>query len=164
MNLRDTKELLARIAAVDNRDLSEATAQAWHEVIGHLSFPVAERALTLARQDPKVDYLQPKHIIEKTRDAINELNQVQRALEEPDESKWQACDKPINFDEVVEFWKQVYQHQPWDRYTKTGAVTAGTNHSKGAPIEINVSAQELDRRARQSAAKLGWDVPEMRWS
>jgi len=164
MNLRDTKELLAKIAAVDNRDLSEATAQAWHDVVGHLSFPVAKRALKLARQDPKVDYLQPRHIIEKTRDAISELNKSQRTLEEPDESKWQPCSKPVNFDEVVKFWNEVYQNEPWERYTKTGAVSAGTSHSPGVPIEINVSPQELDRRARQSAAKLGWQVPEMRWN
>lgn len=163
MNLSETKELLAKIAAVDNRDLSETMAKAWFEVVGGLSYRVAERALILARRDPKIDWLQPKHIMEKSRDAIAELNREETAEQTPEETGWVACDRPSNYEEMVEFYRKLWEVAPWERYTKTGGMTAGTSYSRPQPIEIRVSGNELDRRIRESAKKVGWTVPEPRW-
>jgi hypothetical protein len=163
MNLTEVKELLAKVAAVDNRDLSEITAKAWYEVIGGLSFRVADRALVLARRDARINWLEPKHIIEKSRDAIAELNREETAKQEPEEGAWQACSKPTNFDEMCEFYRKLWEVAPWDRYVQTGGFTAGTSYSKPQRIETRVSATELDRRIRESAKKVGWTVPEPRW-
>lgn len=164
MNLTETKELLAKIAAVDNRDLSEITAKAWFEVIGGLSYTVAERALVLARQDPKINWLEPRHILEKSRDAIGQLNREEISKQEPEDSTWKSCDKPTNYDEMVEFYRKLYQVAPWDAYTKTGQYTAGTTHTQPKQITVLVSENELASRIRQSADKVGWTVPEARWN
>lgn len=163
MNLTEVKELLAKVAAVDNRELSEVMAKAWFEVIGSLSYRVAERALVLARRDSRIDWLMPKHIMEKSRDAIAELNREETARQEPEEGAWQACDRPSNFNEMVEFYQKLWQVAPWERYTHTGGFTAGTSYSKPQRIETRVGATELDRRIRESAKKVGWTVPEPRW-
>lgn len=163
MNLSETKELLAKVASVDNRELSETMAKAWFEVIGGLSYRVAERALILARRDSRVDWLMPKHIMEKSRDAIAELNREEVAEQVPEETTWVACDRPSNYDEMVEFYQKLWKANPWERYAKTGGMTSGTAYGKPQPIEIRVTGNELDRRIREKAKELGWTVPEPRW-
>lgn len=163
MNLTETKELLAKIAAVDNRDLSEVTAKAWFEVIGGLSYTVAERALVLARQDPKINWLEPRHILEKSRDAVGLLNREQMMEQEPEENYWKSCDKPTNYNEMVEFYRKLYEVAPWDAYTLTGSYTPGTTYTQPKQITRLVSDTELASRIRQSADKVGWTIPEARW-
>lgn len=74
MNLAQSKQLLEEVSAVDNRKLTPEMVSAWHKIIGHVDYAVAERALLLARRDPQIAYLEPKHIIGKVRDATIELN------------------------------------------------------------------------------------------
>lgn len=164
MNINETKQLLSRVAAVDNRDLSEAMAVEWHDLIGHLQYSVADRALTLARKDPMIDWIQPKHILMKARDAITELNKEEQVGKIPDEANWQGVSKPDNFDEMVQFYRELWRDAPWDRYIKTSAMTVGTSHTAPRPIVILASDVEIDRRARESARRLGRAVPEARWS
>lgn len=94
MNLAESKKLLDEVSAIDNRKLSNELVSAWHKVIGHLDYKVAERALVLARRDPQVQYLEPKHIVAKTRDAIIELNEEQRS-EVSEESEWKSEPIPV---------------------------------------------------------------------
>ena len=93
MNLSEAKSLLDEVAAIDNRKLSPELVTAWHKVIGHVDYRVAERALVLARRDPAIQYLEPKHIVAKTRDAIIELNAEQR--EEGPEASWKSEPVPV---------------------------------------------------------------------
>ncbi len=74
MQKTDTEYLLRKIAAVDNRTVTDETVETWHEIVGHLSWQVAERALVKARQDPYVGWLEPRHLVGKARDAIIEIN------------------------------------------------------------------------------------------
>lgn len=74
MNLAQSKQLLEEVSAVDNRKLTPEMVSAWHKIIGHVDYAVAERALVLARRDPLIGYLEPKHIVGKVRDATIELN------------------------------------------------------------------------------------------
>ena len=148
MTLTETKELLAKIAAVDNRDLSELTAKAWYEVISSISYKVAERALVLARQDPKINWLEPKHILAKSRDAIMELNQEQANKTMSDSDRWVPSDPPKNYAEILTFYRELYKVAPWDVY-------AGNVICYGS---------ELDRRIQKSADKVGWAVPVPVWN
>ncbi|WP_427017831.1 hypothetical protein ACQCSX_04250 [Pseudarthrobacter sp. P1] len=63
-----TKQLLAKAALIDNRNIDLETIRAWHEIIGHLDYPTALTALTIHRQE-SADYLQPAHIITNIRRA-----------------------------------------------------------------------------------------------
>ncbi len=74
MQKTDTEYLLRKISAVDNRTVTDETVETWHEIVGHLSWQVAERALVKTRQDPYVGWLEPRHVVAKAREAIMELN------------------------------------------------------------------------------------------
>lgn len=163
MNLRETKEILARIAAVDNRDLSEATATAWHEVIGDLEYTVAVRALKLAQRDPKTSWLQPKHLMEKVHEATAQLNRELQAERAEDDQEWVPCPKPVNFDEMVHFYTELKKVSPWPTEKPSGALTMGTSYTKPVPHYRQLSPLEIDREVRKAAEKVGWDIPEPIW-
>jgi hypothetical protein len=93
MNKSEVKLLLADVSAIDNRRVSEETVVAWHAVLGHLSLPVAQRALVLARQDEKVDYLEPRHIVARARDARMSIDRGPEARAE--EAKWRSDPVPV---------------------------------------------------------------------
>lgn len=164
MNLRETKEILARIAAVDNRDLSEATAEAWHEVIGDLDYTVAKRALKMAQRDPKVAWLQPRHLMEKVHDATAELNSEQLREKAQDEGDYVPCPKPDNFEELVAFYTELKKVSPWPTEKPSGAMTMGTSHTKPVPHYRQLSGLELDREIQKAADKVGWKIPEPVWT
>jgi hypothetical protein len=93
MNKSEVKLLLADVAAIDNRRVTEETVNAWSGVLGHLSLPVAQRALIMARQDEKVDYLEPRHIISRARDARMAID---RSVEDrSEEASWRSDPEPI---------------------------------------------------------------------
>lgn len=77
MNLNETKAILKDIALIDNRKLDEAIAQAWHAIIGQMSYEVAKEALKLARQDASISYLEPKHLVAWGKEANHRLNRNQ---------------------------------------------------------------------------------------
>ena len=81
MNINETKAILKEIALIDNRKLDESVAMAWHAVIGHMKYEVAQQALILARQDSNIGYLEPKHIVQWGREASHRLNR--NSYEEP---------------------------------------------------------------------------------
>lgn len=75
MEIRDTANLLAKAALVDNRQVSAQVVAAWHEAIGHHHYPDALAALDYHRQTSR-EYLVPAHIndlvplIRRNREAI----------------------------------------------------------------------------------------------
>lgn len=148
MEISDTRALLARLAAIDGRELSEAVAQAWHSVIGHLAADVANAALTLALREPQLGKLEPKHVMTKVPSAIQDLNKKLKAADDSEEG-WVGSPPPKNFDAMVDFYSRLWQAQPWKRY-----------YDNGMPV----SAAELDKNARAAAARLGWIVPEPIWA
>jgi hypothetical protein len=93
MNKAEVKLLLADVAAIDNRRVTEETVVAWHAVLGHLSLPVAQKALVMARQDEKVDYLEPRHIVARARDARMAIDRGPEARAE--EARWRSDPEPI---------------------------------------------------------------------
>ena len=93
MNKTEVKLLLADVAAIDNRRVTDETVNAWFAVLGHLSLLVAQRALIMARQDEKVDYLEPRHIIGRARDARMFLDQS--AAGTSVEDSWRSDPEPI---------------------------------------------------------------------
>lgn len=94
MNLKEAKSLLDEVAAIDNRKLSPELVTAWHKIVGHVDYSVAQRALVLARRDATVTYLEPKHIVAKVPLAIAELNAEQRDRES-EEKGWKSEPIPV---------------------------------------------------------------------
>lgn len=62
MNIQQAAAVLAKAAAVDNRDVGEANVMAWHEVIGDIDYRDALDAVTRHRTENPGVYLEPGHI------------------------------------------------------------------------------------------------------
>ena len=93
MNKAEVKLLLADVAAIDNRRVSDETVDAWKAVLGHLSLKVAQQALVMARQDEKIGYLEPKHIVARARDARMAVDRS--AADRAEEASWRSDPEPI---------------------------------------------------------------------
>ncbi len=74
MQKLDTERLVRKLAVLDNRQVNDGVVDVWHELVGHLSYQVAEVALRKARQDVNINWIEPKHVLAKSHDAIRELN------------------------------------------------------------------------------------------
>lgn len=95
MNKLETERLVRKVAVLDNRQVNDAVIDAWHEVVGHVAYEVAERALVKARQDPAINYLEPRHVVAKARDAVIELNDEARQLARMAEDEGRADPEPV---------------------------------------------------------------------
>ena len=81
MNLNETKMLLKEIATVDNRKLDEGLAMTWLAIVGPLEYETAREALILARRDPSINYLEPRHIVAWAKEAKHRA--TRNTVEEP---------------------------------------------------------------------------------
>lgn len=61
MNIEQAAFVLAKAAALDNRNQSDAAILAWHEVIGDLDYQDALQAVAVHRRE-STEYLMPVHI------------------------------------------------------------------------------------------------------
>lgn len=102
MQASQTSELLAELAAIDNREVTTLTVEAWHEVIGHLDHTVARRALVKARQNLTIDYVEPKHILAHALQVIADDEREARKLQAPEHGTYPP--KPDNFDAMSAVW------------------------------------------------------------
>jgi hypothetical protein len=74
MNLNEIKQLLAEVAVIDNRKLTEQTAEAWKSILGFMPLDIAREALHLARKDDRINWLEPKHIASWAREAAFKMD------------------------------------------------------------------------------------------
>lgn len=95
MGKSETELIVRKIAALDNRIVTEETVESWHDIIGHMDYTVAERALVKARQDVNVNWLEPRHLVAKAREAIMELNEEARELAREAEAEGRVDPEPI---------------------------------------------------------------------
>ena len=90
MNLKETEILLREMFAIDGRKLDADKIAAWRQSLGSMQLDVAQQALRQCRQDERINFVEPKHLIGKARDAVAELNRIeeqnQRKKEKPKES------------------------------------------------------------------------------
>jgi hypothetical protein len=83
LNISETRELLQDIAAIDKRNITPETIQAWHSILGHLSLEVAKESHRLARKDLSINYLEPRHIFGWAKEAVSILQRNQPKEDEP---------------------------------------------------------------------------------
>jgi hypothetical protein len=76
MNLTEVKQLLTEVAAIDNRKLSDQTADAWHSVLGFMPFDIAKEALHIARKDDRINWMEPKNIVSWAKEAAFKLDRA----------------------------------------------------------------------------------------
>lgn len=78
MEAINTASILEFLSLTDSRKISQEGILAWHELIGHLDFDVAREAAHLAKQDDKIDWVEPKHILAKARVIAERLDAEER--------------------------------------------------------------------------------------
>ncbi len=96
MEIIETAQILEFLSFTDNRKITEDGIKAWHGLIGHLSFDTARTAAHMAKQDDKIDWVEPKHIIAKARLVVDRMDtdvRRERAIEE--KPKFQGSPMPI---------------------------------------------------------------------
>jgi len=74
MNITETRTILEKVAAIDNRKVTPESLDAWHDIIGAIPFDIAKQALKLAQQDSSVKYLEPRHIMGWAKEAAFRLD------------------------------------------------------------------------------------------
>lgn len=82
MNIEQTSFVLAKAAAIDNRNQSDAAILAWHEIIGDLDYRDALAAVTRHRIDSPDVYLQPGHVLRLAAQVRKERQDRERADEQ----------------------------------------------------------------------------------
>lgn len=65
MNKIELKQLLDLVSAVDGRNITAMTIEAWHPVVASISLTDGKEALVLARADASIGWVEPKHIVAK---------------------------------------------------------------------------------------------------
>lgn len=60
--------------AIDGRKLEAEKIAAWKESLGSIQLDVAQAALRKCRADERINYIEPKHIWAKAKDAALELD------------------------------------------------------------------------------------------
>jgi len=94
MQKLDTERLVRKLAVLDNRQVNDGVVDGWHELIGHLSFQVAELALRKARQDVNINWVEPKHLLAKAHEAARELNEEATRLARQAEENGTGAPEP----------------------------------------------------------------------
>lgn len=77
MNLQETKKLLAEIALIDGRALSEELAITWQAILARIPFDIAQESHRLCRQDENIRWLEPKHIYARAMAAAKKLAEAE---------------------------------------------------------------------------------------
>ena len=85
MNLLEAKELLAEIAVIDHREISDEAVAIWQGILATVPLEIALEAHRICRQDETIRWLEPKHIYAQAKKAAERLiaeEQRQKAKEE----------------------------------------------------------------------------------
>lgn len=83
MNINETRQLLAEIAIIDGREVTDEAVAIWQDILQRIPLDIAQEAHKLTRQDERVRYLEPKHIYSRAMQAAERL----AALEEREKNQ-----------------------------------------------------------------------------
>lgn len=76
----ETAQILEFLSLTDNRKITPEIILAWHDLIGHLHFDTAREAAHVAKQDDKINWVEPKHVLGKARIIIDrQMDEKRRA-------------------------------------------------------------------------------------
>lgn len=78
MKKTECADLLKEISAIDNRNVTLETVEAWFAIIGQIPYDIAREALKLARKDDRVNWLEPRHIVSWAKEAAWQLDREQQ--------------------------------------------------------------------------------------
>ena len=78
MTLKETEILLREMFAVDGRQIDRDKIKAWHNILYSMPLDIAQRALRMARQDERIGYVEPKHIIGKAKEAAEAMDRQEQ--------------------------------------------------------------------------------------
>lgn len=94
MQLKEIEILLREMFAIDGRILDADRIKAWHNSIGFMPLDVAQEALRMARRDERINYIEPKHLIAKAKEAALELDRQEQQKELKEQSKFEGVPCP----------------------------------------------------------------------
>lgn len=80
MNKRETAMIVARVADIDRRTLTDTVVETWHEIIGHVPYDEALAALHIVASE-SVDTIKPGHLLRARPAARAEIERAARRAE-----------------------------------------------------------------------------------
>lgn len=86
MNTNETKQLLAEIAVIDGREISDEAVKIWADILQLIPLDIAREAHKLCRQDDQIRYLEPKHIYAKAKQAAQKMIDEERRIKQEAQS------------------------------------------------------------------------------
>ena len=78
MKKTETEQLLREMFAIDGRKIDADKLLAWHNVLEYMPLDIAQRALRMARQDERINFVEPKHIIAKAKEAAEAMDREEQ--------------------------------------------------------------------------------------
>lgn len=148
MEREETHKLLVEISFLDNRVVDEGTVEMWHRTVGHFDFETMERAIPIAFGESDA-YLTPARLLAVAKRLREEKAIEAKRSENEFVGDWVA--PPVNLDELVAFYREVFETVPW----KTHYVHAGAT--------LPLSGGYLDEEVEKSVRAFGKPAPQPIW-
>lgn len=99
MNKRETAMIVARVADIDRRTLSDTIVETWHEIIGAMPYDEALEALRIvASESPET--IKPAHLLRARKTARAEIERRERRAAR--QRELEAASKPQRIADVRE--------------------------------------------------------------
>jgi len=94
LNLKETEILLREMFAIDGRKIDADKIAAWKQSLGSIPLDVAQTALRQCRQDERINFVEPKHIVGKAKEAVAELNRQEEQEQRQNEPQKDTSPPP----------------------------------------------------------------------
>jgi hypothetical protein len=96
VNINETKQLLAEIALIDGREISDEAVKIWADILQLIPLDIAREAHKLCRQDDQIRYLEPKHIYAKAKQAAQKMIDEERRIKQEAQSVEEAHKRSLS--------------------------------------------------------------------
>ena len=147
MTPAEAAALLTKIALLDGRTVSEATARAWAETLPDVTLPEALDAVPTHRRQ-STEWLMPAHILRIVEEHRRELHRLEREAHEAEQAAIEAAERGVTTDRsaaVLDFVRQVRSVLPEGRPDRLRYGTRHWTRHRRAAAEPNPHYRYADK-------------------
>lgn len=131
MNSSEARTLLDGIKLIDNRRINDGTIEMWRRILSDLELAECQFAV-IEHFKTSTSYLEPQHI----RHIVKKWREEKAALAQKAEYQFEvkAVPAPKNFDEMVEFYKELASMTKWGPHEDPAEVARGLGLEPPTPL------------------------------
>lgn len=97
MNLNEVNQILAYVQNFDNRKITDAMVEAWHDLLRDMPFEFARQGVIEALKADEVKWLEPRHIFKFTKPLVDRdlaRQKQEAAMQEAEQAKQTSTPAP----------------------------------------------------------------------